>query len=473
VYVPSRARNWTIAIVVVLLTIVARLAVVASWHAPAGDGHQYYHLSQTLISDGRFAYGPAPQPLAWSRLPGYPLFLALIAVRSAPLPMEAHLVRATQANALLDVGTALLAVALLRRRRARPLTQALAYAFVVFCPPLVYLSCYGLTESLATFLFVLEIALALRIVNGEGDDARRPFVFAALAGIVAGLAQLTRVDALTAAPAALVAIYYCGRPRRTQLLLLGTFGLAAALTFAPWPLRNLRQFGAPHMEGTEWLSQSGAPLPNGVMKWMRSWSGGEPGGSYSLLRIANGASIDPRNPGMLLPRMYDDAAERAQLVAILERYNRQGLSPDVDRDLEALANQRAHAHPLRQNLILPARRFWALWSPLPEYELPVRSRLLHLPAERAHYDDFLLLLIAAALPGAAWMWRRDRTLALALLLPILFRSILHARFAHPCPTQRYVVELMPSLMILAAEFFANSVTWLASRRARASAAAAS
>ena len=382
----SRARTWTLAIVVVLLTIVARLAVVASWHAPAGDGHQYYHLSQTLISDGRFAYGPAPQPLAWSRLPGYPLFLALIAVRSAPLPMEAHLVRATQANALLDVGTALLVVALLRRRRARPLTQALAYVLVVFCPPLVYLSCYGLTESLATFLFVLEIALALRILDDSDDsndvadvadpgDARRPFVYAALAGVVAGLAQLTRVDALTAAPAALVAIYYCRRPRRTQLLLLGTFGLAAALTFAPWPLRNLRQFGAPHMEGTEWLSQSGAPLPNGVMKWMRSWSGGEPGGSYSLLRIANGASIDPRNPGMLLPRMYDDAAERTQLVAILERYNRQGLSPDVDRDLEALANQRAHDHPLRQNLVLPAKRFWALWSPLPEYELPMRSHL--------------------------------------------------------------------------------------------------
>lgn len=467
----SRARAWAIPIVVVALTIVARLAVVASWHAPAGDGHQYYHLSQTLISDGRFAYGPAPQPLAWSRLPGYPLFLALIAVRSAPLPMEAHLVRATQANALLDVGTALLVVALLRRRRARPLTQALAYALVVFCPPLVYLSCYGLTESLATFLFVLEIALALRIIDrgDESDDGRRPFVYAALAGVVAGLAQLTRVDALTAAPAALVAIYYCGRPRRTQLYLLGTFGLAAALTFAPWPLRNLHQFGAPHMEGTEWLAQSGAPLPNGVMKWMRSWSGGEPGGSYSLLRIANGAPIDPHNPGMLLPRMYDDAAERTRLVAILERYNRQGLSPDVDRDLEALANQRAHDHPLRQNVVLPARRFWALWSPLPEYELPVRSHLLQLPAQRKHYDDFLLLLLVAALPGAAWMWRRDRTLALTLLLPILFRSVLHARFAHPCPTQRYVAELMPSMMILAAELFSNGVAWLQSRRAKAAA----
>jgi hypothetical protein len=461
----SRARTWTLSTVIVLLTIVARLAVVSSWHAPAGDGHQYFHLSQTLISDGRFAYGPAPQPLAWSRLPGYPLFLALIAVRQAPLPLEAHLVRATQANALLDVGTALLVVALLRRRRARLLTQALAYVLVVICPPLVFLSCYGLTESLATFLFILQIALGLRIIDGEDDPSgRRPFVYAALAGIVAGLGQLVRVDALTAAPAVLVAVYYCKRARRTQLALLGVFTLAAALTFAPWPLRNLHQFGAPHWEGTEWLSQSGAPLPNGVMKWMRSWSGGEPGGSYSLLRIANGASIDPRNPGMLLPRMYDSPAERAQLVAILERYNRQGLSPDVDRDLEALANQRAQSHPLHQNIVLPARRFWALWSPLPEYELPMRSRLLHLPGQRAHCDDLLLLLLLAALPGAIWMWRRDRALALALVLPILLRSFLHARFAHPCPTQRYVAELMPSMMILAAELFSNSAVWLASRR---------
>ena len=123
------------AAVVVVVTIVLRLAIVSSWYAPAGDGHQYYRLSQELLAQGRFAYGPTPQPLAWSRLPGYPVFLALIAVRKAPLGLDSHLVRATQANALLDVMTAIVVVLLLRRRHARTLTQALAYLLVAICPP--------------------------------------------------------------------------------------------------------------------------------------------------------------------------------------------------------------------------------------------------------------------------------------------------------------------------------------------------
>ncbi len=461
---PLTRPRATVAVVLgVLLTIVLRLAVVSSWYAPAGDGHQYYHLSQELLTQGRYAYGPTPQPLAWSRLPGYPFFLALIAVRKAPLPLDSHLVRASQANALLDVGTALLVVLVLRRRRARLLTQALAYVLVAICPPLVFLSCYGLTESLATFLFVLQIELGLRI---GADD--RPLRWACLAGVVAGLGQLVRVDALTAAPAVLVAIYCLKGTWRARLSLLSAYGLAALLTFSPWPVRNLVRFGALHWEGTEWLAQNGDPLPNGIMKWMRTWSGGEPGTSYLLLRVANNATIDPLNPNLITPRMYDSPEERARLTAIITRYNSEKLSPTVDRELTELATFREHAHPIRQNLILPAKRLWALWTPIPEYELPVRSQLLHLPASRHLYDDFLLLLLAAAIPGALWLAYRDGSLAIALILPIVFRSILHARFAHPCPTQRYVAELMPLVMILAAEFIADGWTWIADRARGAS-----
>jgi hypothetical protein len=139
------------------------------------------------------------------------------------------------------------------------------------------------------------------------------------------------------------------------------------------------------------------------------------------------------------------------------------LSPTVDRALTELARERAQRHPWRQNLVLPAERLVALWTPLPESELPMVTGLLHLPEWRHVYDVWLLALMALALPGAIFSWRRDRTLTLALLSTIAFRSLVHARFAHPCPTQRYVAELMPFVMLLAAE----GVARLASLRRRA------
>jgi 4-amino-4-deoxy-L-arabinose transferase-like glycosyltransferase len=447
-------RDKTIWGVVIVVSALLRLAIVTSYAAPAGDGHQYYRLSQALIAGGRFAYGESLPP-TWTRLPGYPLFLA--AIVHERFPLWAHLVRATRANALLDVGSALLIVAILRRRGARLLVQALAYAFVILCPPLVYLSCYGLSESLATFLFVLEVYFALRTL--DGGHALRD---ACLAGFVAGLAQLTRVDAVTALPAVLVAVAAAKVPWHARLQRLAAFALVAALTFAPWPLRNLHRFGALHWEGSEWLTQTGEPEPTGLMQWMRSWSGGEAGGRFVLLRMSNRADIDTQSPYEVLPRMYDSPHEYAQVVAMFRRYNVEGLSPTVDRALTELAAERAHSHRLRQNLVLPAERLVALWTPLPESELPMVTVLLHLPEWRHVYDVWLLALMALALPGAIFSWRRDRTLALALLSTIAFRSLVHARFAHPCPTQRYVAELMPFVMLLAAE----GVARLASLRRR-------
>src|SRR5437870_2532881 len=88
----------------VVLGLGLRLAAVHSFHAPAGDGLQYYALSQELARGHRFAYAPPPAPLTYTRLPGYPLFLAYVAVRQAGLGLVPHIVRATQANALLDIG---------------------------------------------------------------------------------------------------------------------------------------------------------------------------------------------------------------------------------------------------------------------------------------------------------------------------------------------------------------------------------
>ena len=451
------SRTWKIAAALAVAGVIAfRLAVVNSWHVPAGDGLQYYALSQELILHHRFAYAPPPAPLAWSRLPGYPLFLA--AVERAPRSLAWHLLRATHWNVVLDLLTALLCAAIAfdlgRTRRV----AAACFALVLTCPLLVFLSCYGLTESLATFLGALELWLALLSCR------RRPLLFAALAGVVAGLSQLVRVDALSVTCAALTAFLVCKRPWRTTAAVVALFLGSALVTYAPWPIRNLVRFGAPHFEGTEWLAEDGQPLPNGIMKWMRSWASGKPGQCFDLVMVANKLPLDVHR--VLRPDMYDSPAERDAVARLFARYNREHLSAAVDDELVRLASERAARDPLRHYLWLPLGRALALWKPVVSAEIPMYTRLLGLPAHRRWHDDFELLLYACALVGIPFAWRRSRLITLTLLAALAFRTGLHASAAHPCPTQRYLAVAFPSILILASIAIVDSTAWLRSRLRR-------
>ena len=115
------------------------------------------------------------------------------------------------------------------------------------------------------------------------------------------------------------------------------FAVAAVVVFAPWPIRNYERFGAPHVEGSAWVRQDGKPLPLGMMRWMRSWATGAWGQDFPLLKVANDGFLNPDRPGILLPGMYDDDAEKALVIKLFERYNRVGLMPEVDAGFDRLA----------------------------------------------------------------------------------------------------------------------------------------
>jgi hypothetical protein len=428
----------------VVLLLAFRFAVVATWHAPAGDGVQYHQLAQQLSLTGRFAFGPPPGELSYSRLPGYPLFLSYIAVRTAPLPLEAHVRRAVVWNVLCDAVTALLVLLIVRERRlgGRRAQLGAAVATLV-CPLLVLLSCYALTETLATLLGTLELYLVVRTMR------TRPLVNAALAGAVAGLAQLVRADAAALLPGVALAIVFTAAPWRRRAEMASVFVLAFAVVFAPWPLRNLRAFGRPYPAGVSWRGFDGRPLPDGHIAWSRTWASSKQGESYLDMALTWQLPLDPNRPGILLPAMYDDAAERARTAALFARYNRERLSPAVDAEFRALAEARTRRHPLRTYLTLPLARVARLFAPVPEWELPMRVPWLGLPQHRGLFAwcDALLFLVAAA--GVARLWTRDRR-TLAILGACLLARCLVYSFAIPSAvTERYLVEAMPLLLLLA------------------------
>src|SRR5690242_8438813 len=125
-------RNALIALAIVA-AIAFRVAVVLTYHKPAGDGMQYFQLAQELRRANRFAFAPTA-PASYARLPGYPLFLAYVALPGPPRPLEWHLRAATLWNVAFDLVTALLVVAI-ARRLGLPRPRALG-VFVIFWPTL-------------------------------------------------------------------------------------------------------------------------------------------------------------------------------------------------------------------------------------------------------------------------------------------------------------------------------------------------
>ncbi|HEY3357073.1 MAG TPA: hypothetical protein VGQ83_27735 [Polyangia bacterium] len=420
-----------------------RLAFVGEKQYAAGDGKQYHKLAQELVRARRFALGE-DKPLTDARLPGYPLFLAYLAVREAPVALADHLVRATRWNALLDVLSAALVFFILWERRQGAGAGLLAVFGVLTCPALMILSAYGLSESLATFLGLAALALAVVAMR------RRLVTLAVLAGAVVGLAQLVRLDGVTVLPAVLVALALAAAPWRRRLVAGVLCVAAAGLVFAPWPARNFVRLGRPSVSAG-WIAQDGKELPAAVMRWMRSYGTGVPGESYLILRFALQRRVDPR--AVVLPAMYDSEAERLRVHLAFVHYNDERFSPAVVAEFAALARERAARAPLRTALGLPLARVYWLWAPLPASDFPMQSKLLDLPAERGRLGDWDLrtfILAAVGLAALLAFGRREgRATAAILVTAIAARTALHA-YAHPFPLQRYVVEVFPLVIALAA-----------------------
>jgi len=422
-----------------------RLALVAGYHVAAVDGMQYYALSQELWKDGRLAYAPPPAPLAYSRLPGYPLLLAHVAVRGA-VPAAIHVDRATRFNAVLDVLTALLAFLVLRGLGAPRGAGPLALVLVLLAPLLIILASHALTETPATFLATLELYLAVRAMRATRNWA---LLFAALCGAVAGFAQLVRADAVTMAPAALAALLLGGAPLARRAAAVAAFAVVAAAVFAPWPLRNLSAFGHPYFAAWQWRNAStGRPLPTGPIEWARTFTTG----SRDEHALDGAFAFElPLGLGQITPAMYDSPAERAELSALFDRYNRERLSPAVDESFRALARARRARAPFRTYVTLPLRRLGAMFESVPSGELSMAGKLVGLVGRRPWVRTYDAAVYALAALGALALvlTRARRTLAI-LALAVATRCVLIPETVPLAISQRFLCAVFPVLLMLAA-----------------------
>jgi len=220
----------------VALALVVRIGVIAldSGYHPQQDGWDYDRHARSIADgdgfpDSYYVVDRGPSAL---RAPGYPYFLGALYAASDDSVAVGRL-----ANAALGALAVFLIYLIARRIWGQEIALLAAVLTAIF-PPLVLLSRELLSEPL---FIVLELGMVLCILEFR---RLRELRWAALAGLLFGLATLTRNPGPALAVPLIVGLWVL-RPRlsRQALVAPSLALLCALLTIAPWTVRNAVEFG--------------------------------------------------------------------------------------------------------------------------------------------------------------------------------------------------------------------------------------
>jgi 4-amino-4-deoxy-L-arabinose transferase-like glycosyltransferase len=218
--------------VVVLVALIVRVAAVAidgPTYAPENDAQDYDRHARSLAADQ--GYPPplhvvAPGGPSAFRPPGYPLFLAGVYLVSDDSAQAGRYL-----NAVLGAVSVLLIFLVAQQLWSRRVGLWAAGIGAIY-PPLALLSLELYSEPL--FIDLLLGAVLAALAYRRDPRAR----WALLAGVLAGLATLTRANAVLVLPLLALALWFPPRRSLGSLAAPLTALLAAAAIIAPWTIRN-------------------------------------------------------------------------------------------------------------------------------------------------------------------------------------------------------------------------------------------
>jgi hypothetical protein len=240
----ARLRPRLPLLLILLLALAWRLLLWAQpLHLPANDEVEYITVARDLLAGRGWVYYDGWR---WLRAPLYPLFLA-----GSLWLAEGDLHLAALPNLLLGVGLVALIYGLARElapgagRRPALIAAGAAAALQTYA---TFTALY-MSETLFSALFAGALLALARWRRS------RALPWAALAGLLFGLACLTRSAAQVFLPAALLWIAWLELARLGGLragagalaraaLPAASMALCAVLVVAPWTLRNCRAYGA-------------------------------------------------------------------------------------------------------------------------------------------------------------------------------------------------------------------------------------
>jgi hypothetical protein len=421
------------------------------------DTDAYLELGRNLLHHGTYGFmgDDGVVSPALFRLPGYPIFLALLGGHPG-------LIYAVQ-SALELVGCLMLALFLRRFCSQRAGLTVLALSTTCFFTA-DYAAC-ALTESLSIF----AIAAAIYCL---GDLLAKPDAFALHGWLprllpvatTAMLAMVLRPDGalLTISLGCALIVYGVRRAGLTAALRTSLlFGILAAIPLVPWAIRNAVTFHVFQPLAPRHVNDPGERVNFGFYRWLRTWSIDFETTSLVFWKVGT-ETIDMRD---LPPRAFDSEAQRLQTATLIAAYNRK---KDVDQPLDdrfaALAATRIHTHPPRYFLWVPALRIADMW-------LRPRTEGLDIAVSWWRWRQYgwqsaaalaLVLLNLFYIVAAALGFFRRPPLAVFLATYLLLRCLLLGTLENPEP--RYSLEAFPIVFVLAAVFLAGRSHPLNSQR---------
>lgn len=440
-------RNLRFFVLCTAAAILLRLIFVLRFPGVVNDSFVYGDIAKNWLQHGIYGLsGPDEISPTYIRLPGYPGFLALI---FAIFGME-HYRAVLMVQMFVDLGTCMLCADLALRWLGSRYAKA-AFLLAALCPFLADYSAAALTETLEIFF----TALALDCAIAKFQNPK--FATWTACGISCAATILLRPDGSLLLFAILAYLGWkivfparAGNVTRKQLTVAGVLlATISVLPLIPWTARNWRVFHRFQPLAPRYANEEGEFVPVGFNYWVRTW-------------MADYASVEeiywqvpgsPLDASKLPARAFDNRQQQAKTAQVIDGYNRLlHISPDLDREFEAIAADRVRSHPGRYYIWLPLLRIADMWLRPRTEMLPCDSRWWEFNDERRwsalaiSLGVINLLAILCALVG--WIRYRGTDWSGLLVLFVVLRSAFLGSLENPEP--RYTLEMYPVVIVFAA-----------------------
>lgn len=451
-----------------LAALALRLLFVFRFPGVVDDSRLYANIATNWLH-GVYGISNSGQVVpTFSRLPGYPAFLAAIFAIFGSNNFRAVLLIQT----VFDLGTCFIVADLARRMLSGRASKA-AFLLAALCPFLANYAAAALTETLEIFFTALALDLAvcglatlrLDTISDTGSSSASTIWLGC--GFAIGACILLRPDGgiLFGAVAAYLFLLFLGRilVRRpegsgSRLRLLPMLRAGVILTIVafaplvPWTLRNLHTMHRFQPLAPRYANDSDERVMPGFNRWTKTWMADHTSVQEIYWKLPDDAIDVTRLPG----RAFDSAEQRQETEQLFADYNREHeLTPELDARFAALAAARIRSAPLRYYFLLPAVRIADMW-------LRPRAELLPSDPRWWEFDDevpwlavsivFGLLNLAYVGAAAAGLLRSREVAGSGLfVLFLLLRSLFLGTLENPEP--RYTLEYYPVVIVLAAALF--------------------
>ena len=452
-----------------LAGLALRLLFALHFPAVVDDSRLYADIAENWLQHGVYGITDSGHVLpTFSRLPGYPAFLAAVFAIFGWSNFRAVLL----IQIVFDFGTCFLIADLARRLFSGRSARA-AFLLAALCPFLANYSAAALTETLEIFFTSLALDFAVCGFATLRENAGTPSTPAPLTWLACGLSIaaciLLRPDGgiLFGAVGAYWFWLFLERvfphsprpaehPTAHSVVPLLTAGvILAAGTFAPlvpWTLRNLHTMHRFQPLAPRYANDSDEHVMPGFNRWTKTWIADYTSVQEIYWRIPSDAIDVTRLPD----RAFDSAQQQQQTEQLFAAYNQEHeMTPAIDGRFAALAAERIHAAPLRYYVWLPAARIAAMW-------LRPRTELLPSDPRWWEFDDeppwivvsivFGLVNLAYVLAASAGLLRSRQVSGIGLFVMfLLLRSLFLGTLENPEP--RYTLECYPVVILAAAALF--------------------